>query len=68
MAIASSAGLLPPLPRLVVVLVEILAHVGHGGVGDLHGVAVDHLPQLMANILYQYIQYQYYMYIYAQIL
>ena len=28
-------------------LVEVLAHIGHGGVGDLHGVSIDHLPQFM---------------------
>ena len=47
-AIAPSTGLHTLRPHLVVVLVEGLAHVGHGRVGDLHGVAVDHLPQLVA--------------------
>ena len=42
--IAPSAGLHCLRPHLVVVLVEGLAHVGHRGVGDLHSVAVDHLP------------------------
>ena len=31
-------------PHLGVVLVQVLPHIGHGGVGDLDGVAVDHLP------------------------
>ena len=28
-------------------LVQVLPHIGHGGVGDLDGVAVDRLPQLV---------------------
>ena len=44
---ASSTGLLLLLPHLGVVLVQVLPHIGHGGVGDLDGVAVDRLPQLV---------------------
>ena len=48
-AIAPSTGLHCLRPHLVVVLVQGLAHVGHRGVGDLHRVAVDHLPQLVVE-------------------
>ena len=30
-------------------LLQLLTHVGHGGVADLHRVPVDHLSQLVPN-------------------
>ena len=35
--------------HLGVVLVDLLRHVGHGGVGDLHCVPVHHSPQLVVR-------------------
>ena len=50
MAVAPSTGLHLLTPaHLGVVLVHILRHVGHGGVGDLDTAPVHHSPQLVVR-------------------
>ena len=50
MAVAPSTGLhLLSSAHLGVVLVHLLRHVGHGGVGDLHSAPIDDPPQLMVR-------------------